>query len=226
MARKWSIWKPDEIEWLRRHYGTTMALTEIYKKLAPHTPKSIRCYAHKTLKVKRPSMQIDRYKARQTWPLVLAMLAEGPKTGAEIQAALGVSRTRVTELLKDNGGWHIIGHRERQGRGARAPIYAAGDGESVALAARTPEQRRDQSNKRRRERAAEVRKAATRLNPWLSAAGMIEVPSTDSLEALPRRVSRGFAAEEEAEREAEREEKRLMRAARMGRSVHALQAAA
>jgi len=142
-----------EVEIIREHYPTRMPIEDIVALMPRHTYDSIKQYATRELKLKRPGKAI-------TWDALALLLKVKPRTKTEIAAFFGVSTHCVGEAIKE--------HRKKVYIKTYEVVKVKGRSSAVWTLGNLPDA---PAPGRRRPRSR------NRVNPFLAAAGMAQIPA-------------------------------------------------
>jgi len=159
LSRPYSLWTTEEVRLLAKHYPTRMPMARIAALLPLHSVYSIRAYAERQLKLRRPK---DALAARPspTWERMKALLQKERLTIYELGDRLGVTQQCVCEMIdRRRVDLFIADWRPPAGKGHWSKVWAYG---------REPD-------------AAPPFKRAVRgmkaINPFGPAAGLVTAPA-------------------------------------------------
>ncbi|WP_155635496.1 hypothetical protein [Burkholderia cepacia] len=167
MARPYNPWKAREVEIVRRYWPTLMPMQDLLKLVPRHSESSITTYANKVLQLKRPTSRSAPGNPRRqpAWERVVEILKEAPKSQLEIAAALGVSRKRVSQILRAHPGDAYI-------KSWRWPPYTS-RAEALWALGNQPDAPEPVGLGKARKLARE----ALRTDPFMTALGKVPVPN-------------------------------------------------
>jgi transcriptional regulator with XRE-family HTH domain len=156
-----------EVDLIRKHWPSRMPLADLLAMLPRHTENSVTGYANKVLGLSRPVVR----KFKPAWDRVVALLKQRSMTQIELAAAMGFSRARASEILREHRiEVHIAAWRIPAVMGRAEALWALGN---------KPDAPEPVGAKRAK------RLSAQRPNPFLVAAGEVSAPF-----AAPGRVFR------------------------------------
>lgn len=169
-------WKPEEDAIVREIWFQKGSLKLHSRRLPGRSPDAIKSRAARlSLPTDRGDLKCNRF----SW-VTLAIDAElkkgTPLTAAQLAEATGASEVRINVLFADGkagGRYHVAGYARRSGKGQWAALWALGPGEDAVKPAPLT------SREVQRRLYAKTRIRAGRFNPFLAAAGLVQVPVHD-----------------------------------------------
>lgn len=172
-------WSPGEIEIVRAAWLGEGNFKSCLRLLDNRTYAAASTYAKRRLNL-GPRPHSDRGVPAYAWDMVMAELKKSPSTSPELIEKTGLSEAAVCKQLRlskpgKRGKTHIVDWRRRSTGGSPVAIYAIGPGENAPMPAPYTNAEKIKATRLRRG----TRKTcmnSKRINPFASAAGLVEAP--------------------------------------------------